>query len=127
MDRAIDALTMGRRKFPGAQANLDALFRRFEINNSHSDLHGAVMDVDLLAGVYIELLGGRQPGLSLATEATSQSQTGPKNADAQAGTLTTDSPPAQTRPTRPQAPTAEEQAAHEAFITKLDDPIWLKS
>jgi DNA polymerase-3 subunit epsilon len=82
MDRAIDTLTMARRKFPGAQANLDALCRRFEINNSHRDLHGALIDADLLAGVYIELLGGRQPGLSLATEATSQSQTSPKNADA---------------------------------------------
>jgi DNA polymerase-3 subunit epsilon len=101
MDRAIDTLTMARRKFPGAQANLDALCRRFEINNSHRDLHGALIDADLLAGVYIELLGGRQPGLSLATEATSQSQTSPKNADAQAGTLTIDSPPAQTRPIPP--------------------------
>ena len=127
MDRAIDTLTMARRKFPGAQANLDALCRRFEINNSHRDLHGALIDADLLAGVYIELLGGRQPGLSLATEVNSQSQTSSKNADAQTGTLTIDSPPAPTRPIRPHAPNAEEQAAHEAFIAKLDDPIWLKS
>ena len=127
MDRAIDTLTMARRKFPGAQANLDALCRRFEINNSHRDLHGALIDADLLAGVYIELLGGRQPGLSLATDVNSQRQTSPKNSDVPAGTLTIDSPPAQTRPIRPHAPTAEEQAAHEAFIAKLDDPIWLKS
>ena len=127
MNRTIDTLAMARKKFPGAQANLDALCRRFEINNSHRDLHGALIDADLLAGVYIELLGGRQPGLSLATDVNSQSQTSAKNADAPAGALSIDSTPAPARPTRPHAPTAEEQAAHEAFIAKLDDPIWLKS
>ena len=68
MDRAIDTLAMARKKFPGAQANLDALCRRFEIDNSHRDLHGALVDADLLASVYVELLGGRQPGLSLGAE-----------------------------------------------------------
>ena len=127
MNRAIDTLAMARRKFPGAQANLDALCRRFEIDNSHRDLHGALIDADLLAGVYVELLGGRQPGLSLTTEANRQSQTSPKNADAPAGTLTIESAPVRMRPVRPHAPTAVEQSAHEAFIAKLDDPIWLKS
>ncbi|MFL2844757.1 MAG: DNA polymerase III subunit epsilon [Candidatus Puniceispirillaceae bacterium] len=61
MDRAIDTLAMARKKFPGAQANLDALCRRFEINNNQRDLHGALIDADLLASVYVELLGGRQP------------------------------------------------------------------
>ena len=65
MAQSIDTLMMARKKFPGAQANLDALCRRFEIDNSHRDLHGALVDADLLAAVYIELLGGRQPGLSL--------------------------------------------------------------
>src|SRR6056300_267791 len=67
MAQSIDTLMMARKKFPGAQANLDALCRRFEIDNSHRDLHGALVDADLLAAVYIELLGGRQPGLSLTT------------------------------------------------------------
>ena len=49
MDRAIDTLAMARKKFPGAQANLDALCRRFDINNSHRDLHGALVDADLPA------------------------------------------------------------------------------
>ena len=49
MARSIDTLMMARKKFPGAQANLDALCRRFEINNSHRDLHGALVDADLLA------------------------------------------------------------------------------
>ena len=65
MNRAIDTLAIARKKFPGAQANLNALCRRFEIDNSHRDLHGALVDADLLASVYVELLGGRQPGLSL--------------------------------------------------------------
>ena len=58
MAQSIDTLMMARKKFPGAQANLDALCRRFEIENSHRDLHGALVDADLLAAVYIELLGG---------------------------------------------------------------------
>ena len=67
MSQSIDTLIMARKKFPGAQANLDALCRRFEIDNSHRGLHGAMVDADLLALVYIELLGGRQPGLLLET------------------------------------------------------------
>ena len=78
MAQSIDTLMMARKKFPGAQANLDALCRRFEIDNSHRDLHGALVDADLLAAVYIELLGGRQPGLSL--ESNSQSQAGDQGA-----------------------------------------------
>ena len=65
MSRATDTLTMARRKFPGAQANLNALCRRFDIDNSHRDLHGALVDADLLASVYLELLGGRQRNLSV--------------------------------------------------------------
>ena len=78
MAQSIDTLMMARKKFPGAQANLDALCRRFEIDNSHRDLHGALVDADLLAAVYIELLGGRQPGLSL--ESGSQTQAGDQSA-----------------------------------------------
>ena len=78
MAQSIDTLMIARKKFPGAQANLDALCRRFEIDNSHRDLHGALVDADLLASVYIELLGGRQPGLSL--ESNSQSQAGDQGA-----------------------------------------------
>ena len=70
MSRATDTLTMARRKFPGAQANLNALCRRFDIDNSHRDLHGALVDADLLASVYLELLGGRQRNLSLEPDKT---------------------------------------------------------
>ena len=67
-NRAIDTLAMARKKFPGAQASLDALCRRFDIDNSHRDLHGALIDADLLAEVYIELIGGRQPDLGLSAQ-----------------------------------------------------------
>ena len=72
MSRATDTLTMARRKFPGAQANLNALCRRFDIDNSHRELHGALVDADLLASVYLELLGGRQRNLSLEPDKTAR-------------------------------------------------------
>ena len=62
-DRAIDTLAIARRKFPGAQASLDALCRRFNIDNSARELHGALLDSEILADVYLELIGGRQPDL----------------------------------------------------------------
>jgi DNA polymerase-3 subunit epsilon len=68
LNRIIDTLPMARVKFPGAQANLNALCRRFDINNSHRDLHGALVDADLLASVYLELIGGKQPDLTLYQE-----------------------------------------------------------
>lgn len=72
MDRALDTLTMARRKFPGSPATLDALCRRFGIDNSAREKHGALLDSELLAEVYLELIGGRQPdfALSVADEST---------------------------------------------------------
>jgi DNA polymerase-3 subunit epsilon len=61
--RAIDTVLMARKKFPGSPASLDALCRRFEIDSSARTLHGALLDAELLAEVYIELIGGRQPAL----------------------------------------------------------------
>ena len=75
INQSIDTLALARKKFPGAQANLDALCRRFEIDNTHRTLHGALLDADLLARVYIELLGGRQPGLLLDADQNSRSRT----------------------------------------------------
>ncbi len=65
MSRAIDTLEVARRRFPGAQNSLDALCRRFSVDNSGRDLHGALLDAELLAKVYLELMGGRQPGFGL--------------------------------------------------------------
>ena len=110
-DRAIDTVTMARRKFPGAQASLDALCRRFEIDNSTRSLHGALLDAQLLSEVYLELIGGRQPGLELAAT------------EAATAAIATGTP----RPARPHAPSAEESERHTAFVETLTDPIWKRS
>lgn len=106
-ERAIDTLQIARRKFPGAPANLDALCRRFEIDLSERSLHGALKDAHLLAAVYLELIGGRQPGLILVSAA--------RQAVA--------SVPAQRKP-RLVPPSAEEAAAHRAFLERINDPLW---
>jgi DNA polymerase-3 subunit epsilon len=108
-ERAIDTVGIARRKFPGAPASLDALCRRFGVDNSQRTVHGALLDAGLLADVYLELLGGRQPGLGLAAAA-----------DAVVEVVR------QIRAARPHAPTPDELAAHAAFIAKLNDPVWLK-
>ena len=74
MERAVDTLAIARRRFPGSPASLDALCRRFGIDNSARTLHGALLDSEILADVYLELIGGRQPDFALSA---SQAQTGP--------------------------------------------------
>jgi len=110
-DRAVDTVTMARRKFPGAQANLDALCRRFEIDLSRRDKHGALLDAELLADVYLQLRGGAQPGLELAGD-TSQSGRDSVVIERQA------------RAPRPHAPSAEELVAHATLVESLKDPVW---
>src|SRR6056297_2134066 len=82
VDRAVDTLEIARRKFPGSPASLDALCRRFSIDNSARTLHGALLDSEILAEVYLELIGGRQPdfGLTATASATVSGQTGPDEA-----------------------------------------------
>lgn len=107
--RAVDTVALARQRFPGAQVSLDALCRRFEIDNSARTLHGALLDCELLAEVYLELLGGRQPGLVLNAEKTAKpEQTQPRSA----------------RPPRPHAPSSAELEAHKALLEKITDPIW---
>ena len=121
MSQAIDTLTMARRKFPGAQANLNALCRRFDIDNSHRDLHGALVDADLLASVYLELLGGRQRNLSLEPEQAAQkSAHGESEGLAEGFVLQADS----ARFDRPHEASDAEKAAHAALLEKLQDPVW---
>lgn len=120
MSRATDTLELARRKFPGAQNSLDALCRRFGVDNSNRTLHGALLDSELLAEVYLALKGGRQPGLVL--------ESGPSATQATAATSTGRAAPRGPRP-RALAPrlTAEEQAAHDAFVTKLGEAaVWLR-
>lgn len=111
-ERAVDTVGMARRKFPGAPASLDALCRRFQIDLTDRTLHGALKDARLLAEVYLELIGGRQPGLELAAAKGGTAAAGPS-----AGQRTQ-------RPPRPHAPTADEAAAHARFLGKVKDPIW---
>lgn len=114
-----DSLLMAREMFPGKSNSLDALCKRLEVDNSNRTLHGALLDAQLLADVYLELLGGRQTDLTLGAEETASGdmdfarRAGPKG----------DRP---ARPPRPHAPTEEELAAHAAFIAKLKDPLWLQ-
>ena len=110
-DRAIDTVQMARSRFPGAQASLDALCKRFEIDNTARTKHGALLDAELLAEVYLELVGGRQPDLALASIVVS-------NAAERAARPV--------RPPRPHAPTAAEAAVHAAFLKRLTDPLWLQ-
>ena len=123
MAQSIDTLMMARKKFPGAQANLDALCRRFEIDNAHRDLHGALVDADLLAAVYIELLGGRQPGLSLESHSQTQAaDQGAENSIDPDPSFHLDAKPM--RPIRAHSPTAGELQAHAKFLEELKNPIW---
>lgn len=114
MDRATDTVTMARRKFPGAQASLDALCRRFQIDNTGRVKHGALLDSELLAEVYLELVGGRQPDLQLASGGGAAQTTDP------------DGPAPDIRAARPHTPTMDEVAAHAEFMDRLKNPIWLE-
>jgi DNA polymerase-3 subunit epsilon len=107
-----DTLALARRKYPGSPASLDALCRRFGIDLSERSKHGALIDTRLLAKVYLELMGGLQPGLSLAVDNT---------AGVAAAVVARREP----RPARPHYPTPEELAAHEAIVASLKEPVWL--
>ena len=112
MDRALDTLMLARKKFPGAQASLDALCKRFSIDLSGREKHGALLDAELLAEVYLELLGGRQAVMGLdaavveVAEAITLQQSGEK-LDA-----------------RIFPPSDDEQQAHDAMLAKLKDALW---
>jgi DNA polymerase-3 subunit epsilon len=109
-ERVVDTLALARRKFPGANNSLDALCRRFNVDNSSRTLHGALLDSELLAEVYLELIGGRQPGLVLSVQTTQVSVMVQRNI----------------RPPRPHHATEEELAAHAAFIARIANALWLQ-
>lgn len=113
----IDTLAMARKKFPGSPASLDALCRRFGIDNTERTYHGALLDSELLAEVYLELLGGRQHGLSLAAKNTKNQ---PESVGAQKIKR-------QYREPRNHTASPEELAAHKELLEKLTDPLWSKS
>ena len=119
MSQALDTLAIARRKFPGSPASLDALCRRFGIDNSSRTLHGALLDSEILAEVYLELIGGRQPDFGLSANQG--------NASAAKSVSIEDWRP-QARPNQlPSRITAEETAAHTAFVDKMGDgALWKK-
>ncbi|MDT8326284.1 MAG: DNA polymerase III subunit epsilon [Roseovarius sp.] len=118
-EQAIDTLAIARKKFPGSPASLDALCRRFSIDNGARTLHGALLDSEILAEVYLELIGGRQPDLVLSdTQNISRNPKQDSSGDWRV----------QPRP-NPLAPriTKEEAVAHQAFIDKMGDgALWKK-
>lgn len=118
MTQALDTVALARKKFPGSPASLDALCRRFGIDNSAREKHGALLDSELLAEVYLELIGGRQPDFVLATAAA---QTAAHQRIHLAGRV-------RPRPTPlPPRITEEEAIAHQAFVAKMGDAaVWLK-
>ncbi len=117
MDQSLDTLAIARRKFPGSPASLDALCRKFGIDNTSRTLHGALLDSEILAEVYLELIGGRQPDFALASD-TRKSNTA-------VGTTAWRAAP---RPVPLGSKiTHEEAATHDAFVEKLGDgSIWKK-
>jgi len=115
-DVALDTLTMARRKFPGSPASLDALCRRFGVDNSSREKHGALLDSEILAEVYLELIGGRQPDLVLA----------PQPAQRQTTVSTSWRPQPRAVPLPPRL-TAAEAASHAQFVEALgESAIWRK-
>ena len=114
--RMVDTLTIARSRHPGAKHSLDALCMRFGIDRSHRVKHGALLDAQLLAQVYVELTGGRQIGLGLVAEAGTIAVSA---ADRPVVVRTF-------RPARPHFAAAEELERHRAFISQLVDPLWAR-
>lgn len=122
LSRMVDTLEIARGRHPGAKHSLDALCSRYGIDRSQRTLHGALIDAQLLAQLYVELLGGRQIGLELVAESL-------------VDTSTISEPDSwQSRPAVPVSrvqrvprsfpPSVDELARHAAFIAKLSDPLW---
>ncbi len=120
----IDTLKIARQKFPGAQASLDALCKRFKINNTHRNLHGALIDADLLASVYVELKGGLQPTLLLDNAANERENFNNNNSKIDSNFLFVNN---KQRPVRPYHVTQDEMDEHTEFLKLITDPIWLQS
>ncbi len=117
MSRMVDTVQLAKKRHPGAKLSLDALCTRYGIDRSHRVKHGALLDAELLAQVYVELKGGRQIGLELAAERHIAEATGETVAVRKA-------PDGPRREPRPHAPTAEELARHRKFMAGIENPLW---
>jgi DNA polymerase-3 subunit epsilon len=116
MSRMVDTLTLARTKHPGAKHSLDALCMRFGVDRSQRIKHGALLDAQLLAQVYVELTGGRQIGLGLVA-VSERLGIAANTAAARVREL---------RPARPHFAHFEELERHRAFIAKLVNPLWAR-
>jgi DNA polymerase III subunit epsilon len=114
-ERMIDTVALARVRHPGAKNSLDALCSRYGIDRSHRTLHGALLDAELLAQVYVELTGGRQIGLELAADANAASQAEP------VARAVRDRP---FRAPRPHSASEAELKAHSGFLDSLKEPLW---
>lgn len=112
MHRVSDTLALARQKFPGAQNSLDALCKRFAIDSSRRTLHGALLDSELLAEVYLELTGGRQVVLDLVETVSGGGLPIPQRT---------------VEPPRPHQGSDAEYAAHAAFIAGIENAIWTQA
>lgn len=116
LSRMVDTLVLARQRHPGAKHSLDALCTRFGVDRSLRIKHGALIDAQLLAQVYIELTGGRQIGLSLATTEADEPR--------RDSIFAVRSRNATVRPPRPHTASPEELARHAAFLAGIVEPIW---
>ena len=119
LDRMVDTVALARKRHPGAKLSLDALCTRYGIDRSHRVKHGALLDAELLAQVYVELTGGRQIGLELAADASPGSE---PHEGAKEVILAKAS--GERREPRPHAASEEELARHRAFLETVEEPLW---
>jgi len=113
-ERMVDTLAIAKRRHPGAKLSLDALCTRYGIDRSHRTRHGALLDAELLAQVYVELTGGRQIGLELAADV----------AENAVETVRIVKPVGEFRPPRPHRASAAELDRHREFVGKIATPVW---
>ncbi len=114
LDRMVDTVAMARTRHPGAKNSLDALCTRYGIDRSHRTKHGALLDAELLAQVYVELTGGRQIGLELVAEA------GESVVDLHVSVKRERA----YRAPRPHSASESERAAHTEFLKTIQSPLW---
>ncbi len=123
LDRMVDTVAIARKKHPGAKLSLDALCTRYGVDRSHRVKHGALLDAELLAQVYVELTGGRQIGLELAAERVTVSiDEGVAETVSERGGRTA----RPRREPRPHAASADELARHQEFMAGIKDAIWAR-
>lgn len=114
-DRVIDTLLIARKKFPGSRVNLNELCKRFNVDNTARTLHGALLDSELLAEVYLELLGGREPGLVLATQ-TNTIQVSDSTVQTQSNRVFHEPRVFELKP--------EEERQHIEFVKEIKNNLW---